>query len=340
MQSMQLLFKKYIDNQCTPEEVQLLLAHFEAGDNEMLLKQYIHAELESPAMAEQEESWDPLLEASYRTIRQTIQKSNIIPLYKRTWFRISAVFLLVAGTGLLTWLIMNREDAAPSLVQERPAATAPVPYNRHITLPDGSVVILSANSRLEYPASFKGNTREVSLTGEAWFDIRHNDQQPFIIHTGKVKTTVMGTVFTIKALANDPNITVTVTKGKVKVEDDKQLLAMLTPEQQAVYNTEAATAKQQPADTKEILSWIKQDMVFESASFGSIAEQISKRYGVSITFSNSSMTTCPITVSFDGTETLEQVLTILCTTRNATYTVQDENNVVINGKGCGEVNGQ
>ena len=336
MQPMQLLFKKYIDNQCTPEEVQSLLAHFEAGNNETLLKQYIYAELENPVVEEQGANWDPLLEASYRTIRQNIQNGHgrIIPLYKRNWFRISAVFLLIAGTGLLTWQMMGRKSATPSLVQQKPAAMAPVSYNRTITLPDESVVVLGANSQLDYPAGFTGNTREVSLTGEAYFDIQHNEQQPFIIHTGKVKTTVLGTAFTIKAFANDTNITITVTRGKVKVEDDKQVLAVLTPDQQVVYNTEEAVAKQQPANTKDALNWVKQDMVFESASFESIAEQISKRYDVHITFSNNSIASCPITVSFDGTETLEQVLTILCTTRNATYTAQEENKIVIDGKGC------
>lgn len=336
MQPMQLLFKKYIDNQCTPEEVQLLLAHFEAGSNEILLKQYIAAELETPAIPEQGANWDPLLETSYRTIRQNIQSDNgrTIPLYKRSWFRISAVFLLVAGTGILAWQVMGGKDVTPSLVQQKPAATAPVSYNRTITLPDESVVVLAANSRLDYPAGFTGNTREVSLTGEAYFDIRHNDKQPFIIHTGKVKTTVVGTAFTIRAFANEPGITVSVTRGKVKVEDDKQVLAMLTPDQQVVYNTEEAIARQQSASAKETLGWLKQDMVFESASFESIAGQISKRYGIGISFSNNSIASCPITVSFDGTETWEQVLTILCTTRNATYTVQEENQIIIDGKGC------
>lgn len=336
MQPMQLLFRKYIDNECTPEEVQLLLAHFEAGDNERLLRACIQAELEKPVMAEPGKNWDPLLEDSYHTIRQYVQqdKGRVIPLYSKSWFRISAIFLLVAGIGILAWQLMSREKVKPSsLVQQQPATATPVSWNRSIILPDQSLVVLGANSKLEYPASFTGNTREVSLTGEAYFDIRHNDQQPFIIHTGKIKTTVMGTAFTIKAFANDAHITVAVTRGKVKVEDDKTVLAVLTPDQQVVYNTAEAIAQQQPVSTAAILDWVKQDMVFESASFESIATQIGKRYGVTIQFANNSIASCPITVSFDGTETLEQVLTILCTTRSATYTVQDDK-VVIDGKGC------
>lgn len=335
MQPMQLLFRKYMNNECTPEEVQLLLAHFEAGDNEKLLRECINAALDKPVQDEPGQHWDPLLEDSYHTIRQYVQQDNgrVIPLYSRTWFRISAVILLVAGIGILAWQLTGYEKGKqPSLAQQQPAAT-PVSWNRNIILPDQSLVVLGANSKLEYPASFTGNTREVSLTGEAYFDIRHNEQQPFIIHTGKIKTTVMGTAFTIKAFANDARITVAVTRGKVKVEDDKAVLAVLTPDQQVVYNTTEAIAQQQPVSTTALLDWVKQDMVFESASFESIAAQIGKRYGVTVQFANNSLAACPITVSFDGTETLEQVLTILCTARGATYTVQ-EDKVVIDGKGC------
>ena len=335
MQPMQLLFRKYIDNECTPEEVQRLLSHFEAGDNEKLLRAYIHAELDKPVQDEPGQHWDPVLEDSYHTIRQYVQqdKGRVIPLYSRSWFRISAIFLLVAGAGILAWQLTGRKkETQPPVAQQQPAAT-PVSWNRSIILPDQSMVVLGANSKLDYPASFTGHTREVSLTGEAYFDIRHNDQQPFIIHTGKVKTTVMGTAFTIKAFANDSRITVAVTRGKVKVEDDKAVLAVLTPDQQVVYNTTEAIAQQLPVNTAAILDWVKQDMVFESASFESIASQIGKRYGVTVQFANNNVAACPITVSFDGTETLEQVLTILCTARGATYTVQDDK-VVIDGKGC------
>lgn len=336
MQPMQVLFRKYIDNQCTPEEVQLLLAHFEAGDNEMLLRQYIYTALESPVTAASGKDQEALLEASYRTIQQYVQhdKERVIPLYQRGWFRISAIFLLVAGIGVLAWQMMSLEKGAlPIVAQQKPAAATPVSWNRTITLPDKSLVVLGANSRLDYPAGFGGATREVKLSGEAYFDIRHNDEQPFIIHTGKIRTIVMGTTFTVKAFTNDSNVTVAVTRGKVKVEDDRQVLAVVTSDQQVVYNTTAAIVRQQPVNTAALLSWVKQDMVFESASFESIATQIGKRYGVAIEFANNNLPSCPITVSFDGTETLEQVLTILCTARSATYTVQDDK-VLIDGKGC------
>src|SRR5690606_2859673 len=90
--------------------------------------------------------------------------------------------------------------------------------HRLLHLPDGSTVIVGVGSKLNYPSSFDSlRTREVYLEGQAYFDIRHNPQKPFIIHTGKVATTVLGTSFNIKAWPEDQDITVTVTRGKVRV---------------------------------------------------------------------------------------------------------------------------
>jgi ferric-dicitrate binding protein FerR (iron transport regulator) len=92
-----------------------------------------------------------------------------------------------------------------------------------ITLLDGSVVTLKDGSRLNLKNNFSGNTREITLEGEAFFEIAHNPKKPFIIHTGSVKTTVLGTSFSIKAIPGETSITVAVTEGKVKVEDGGKL---------------------------------------------------------------------------------------------------------------------
>src|SRR5687768_11794332 len=68
-----------------------------------------------------------------------------------------------------------------------------------IKLPDGSTVVLNGGSKLEFPESFAPDVREVTLKGEAYFDITHDPKRPFVVHTGKVRTTVLGTAFNIKA---------------------------------------------------------------------------------------------------------------------------------------------
>lgn len=112
--------------------------------------------------------------------------------------------MLVILSGALTWFVVTFKTPAPTVAEQKPpvnkAGDQLTGFIRHLTLPDGTTVVLQANSRLRYPEKFTGNTREITLSGEAYFDVAHDAQKPFIIHTGKIRTTVLGTAFKISAM--------------------------------------------------------------------------------------------------------------------------------------------
>lgn len=208
-------------------------------------------------------------------------------------------------------------------------------YIQNITLPDGSTVVLQAGSTLNYPAAFAGNTREVTLTGEAYFDIEQDKVRPFLIHTGKVVTTVLGTAFNIKAYPQQKNIIVSVTKGKVKVEDGSRLLGVLTPDQQLSYRFEQTQVEQQQVDARTLVTdWTKQDMVFDETSFATVAAILKRRYNTIIRFENSALMNCSVHATFSGTEKLENVLSVLCKIQDTHYRMEGDTAIVISGKGC------
>jgi ferric-dicitrate binding protein FerR (iron transport regulator) len=213
-------------------------------------------------------------------------------------------------------------------------------YTRHLVLPDGSTVILNANSKLDLSGNFSGNTREVILVGEAYFDIAHDEKKPFIIHTGQIKTTVLGTAFNINAYPDAKKITISVTRGKVKVENNKKVLGVLIPDQQITCNVMAAVAEQHPVNATTIVTdWTKQDMAFEDVSFEKIIQLLNRRYGVDISFNNPALRNCTIKAFFNGTESLEKVLDVLCIISNASYVMAaDHKTIVLDGKGCEENN--
>ena len=103
---------------------------------------------------------------------------------------------------------------------------------KYILLPDSTQVWLNAGSTLDYPEHFDETTREVTLTGEAYFDVKHAAEHPFIIHTGQIQTTVLGTAFNINAYTDRSNIQVSVSRGKVKVSRGDQLIATLVKGQE------------------------------------------------------------------------------------------------------------
>ena len=242
----------------------------------------------------------------------------------------AAVVVITAGLYLLK---QRQMQPAPATMQYAAQTKAPA-YTRQIVLPDGSTVVLHAGSTLDYPSSFPEDSREVSLKGEAYFDVRHDNKKPFIIHTGTVRTIVLGTAFNISSDSN--RVTVSVTGGKVRVETGKKVLAELAPNQQVVYNVPRDTAERKIVNAEQLVTnWTKRDMIFDGDTFGGIAGVIAQRYGVTITFKNPALAKCQIVASFSGTETLEHVLQTLCTIQNASYTKNPEDSSIeLDGKGC------
>ncbi|MGX5818912.1 FecR family protein [Chitinophaga lutea] len=320
------LLEKYRQGNCTPAELEQLEAWYASlgGDRPANLLDEGSEAAAALTHRKLEELRSQLADDAAPVVRMSAWK-NI-----RRWAAVAACLIIVAG-GLGYWLNRGPERAVVLSRDMRKEAD----HDRHILLPDGSTVVLHAGSRLEYPPSFNGATREVTLHGEAYFDVRKDTVAPFIIHSGPVRTTVLGTAFNIKAFDHMPEVTVSVTRGKVKVEavEGNRLLAVLNPNQQVVYSSREMTAFSRPADLSE-LRWIGHDMVFEDQRFSDIVSTLSSRYHADIRFEDPALGNCLIRASFNGTEPLEKVLDVLCGVRNVTYTTDEDYNILIKGTGC------
>jgi ferric-dicitrate binding protein FerR (iron transport regulator) len=324
------LLQQYVANEATPEEIEELFDWIKQAEHDESLRSTMQT------LWGQYRPEESLPHTDWDSMYARIMATPIIPAVSRTrvrW-RTLAVAASIAGVlalGILWWAQSRQRPA----IAQRDATPASVAYIRHIVLPDGSSVVLQANSQLEYPAEFTGLTREVVLSGEAYFDIAHKTEQPFIIHTGPVKTTVLGTAFDIRAYAGHLEVMVSVTKGKVRVENEQQVLAELEPNQQITYDTRASQASRQVVNASQLVTdWTKKDMVFASIPFEQIAAVLHQRYGVTVHFKNEALKHCPIRASFTGTEPLKEVMTVLCEVRNASYTITPEGGVEIDGEGC------
>lgn len=206
--------------------------------------------------------------------------------------------------------------------------------NRFVLLPDSSKVILRPGSRLEFRSDFKGTSREIALIGEGYFDIVRMENKPFIIHTGKIKTVVLGTAFTIKADAQNAHVEVTVERGKVRVEKEDVVMGELVANQKISFGKDLDQPVQHKVIAAESLGWTSQDVRFDAQSFGQLTARLERRYKVKITFANSELSVCPVSGKFQGIETLDEMLTILCATRNARYRKIDDQHIEIIGQGC------
>jgi transmembrane sensor len=256
------------------------------------------------------------------------------PIWKRGWLRVAAILAAAAVTAAIAYQVTKTPANEPHH-DAKIFTEAGSPSVRNIWLPDGSQVVLQAGSRLEYPASFDGGKREIQLDGEAWFDIKHDESKPFLIHSGKVTTTVLGTAFTVKAWKDSATITVTVNRGKVRVSEGERILATLTPDEQMSFDTRTLQAMTNTVDAKAVAAWKEQEYQWEDISLRDAVQDLQKRYNAVIILSGGSENNnCPFTASFRYDETLERVLDVICKINNATWTKKEDQYLIQNAR-CG-----
>jgi transmembrane sensor len=262
----------------------------------------------------------------FADVESTIEKNTSVITMRprrRLWWAAAAAALLLVGFSLL-W----PRDAP--LTAMRTTAY----QKKEVLLSDGSKIWLNATSELKYPEKFSGTTREVFLKGEAYFDIKHDDHHAFIVHTGEVVTTVLGTAFDIKEDKINHIVQVTVTRGKVSVADGKKQLGIITPNQQISFNVLNSKSVQTEVNADQALAWQKTELHFEDITFAEAALQLQQRFNVKINFSNGKIKDCRFTGTALKGEKLDKILKVICAFNHATYQTKPDGNIIIDGAGC------
>ncbi|NML41513.1 DUF4974 domain-containing protein [Chitinophaga sp. G-6-1-13] len=152
-----------------------------------------------------------------------------------------------------------------------------------LVLPDGSRVWLNAASSLQYPTNFTGPTRQVTLNGEAYFEIQPNAAQPFFVNTGETAVAVLGTSFNIMAYNNENNIRTTLLQGSVKVSR-QSAHHLLKPGQQSLINGNGTMEIIDHADTDLAVAWKNGLISFRSADIRTIMRQVERWYNIEVVF--------------------------------------------------------
>lgn len=244
------------------------------------------------------------------------------------WMKVAAILLAGLIIAYLVW------PEGQHKVGKGIAMTDPTQYTRYLTLPDSSTVILGEGSSLQLANGFGNTNRDLTLKGEAYFDVKHNASLPFVIQTGKVKTKVLGTAFNVKQVGD--SVAVTVARGKVQVERNDKLLAVLTPGQQIATNGSEASNEVKTTALEPVAAWMQEGLHFDNSTLGAVAAQLQRRYGTDIVLTPG-MEHCVITIvtPFSGSESLNTILDVICATLGASYT-QTTKAIEIKGEPCRE----
>lgn len=239
--------------------------------------------------------------------------------------RVAAVLLLGIGLGL-TFKFSTENDPQIDKPISRIIKQNPAGQKSTIYLSDGTKVILNAKSRMEYDEGFGGEKREVTLVGEAFFEVTKDPEKPFVVRSGDIVTTVLGTSFNVNAYPEASNVQVAVMTGKVRVENklvannDQNARVDLVPSEMATYDTNNNTLTPSSFSPEEVISWKDGIIYFKNADEPSVLAKLEKWYGVEIDTENKSPRLWNITAEYDNLS-LDNVLSSLSYAANFDYTI-------------------
>lgn len=260
-----------------------------------------------------------------------LESNSVQPTLVRSfvsYWKAAAVIGLVT-TSLLWFAIQNRTEAVPVLEIVETGANE----QKELTLPDGSVVLLNENSRLAYAKEF--DVREVSLEGEAFFDVTKQNGQSFEIKTNTTKTRVLGTSFNVRAYDKMP-VEVAVITGKVAVESIEagtKASVVLLPNEAVVYDAIAKKMEKNKQATNNSLAWKTQELVFDNMALGTVIETLERYFEVEIE-GDPKILNCHYTGTFKEPKLEEVFNTIAFTFPTDLEVKKVDKKYILIGQGC------
>lgn len=238
-----------------------------------------------------------------------------------SFFKIAAVVsLLIMGSAFI-YIQFFKTD-----IHEIYAVAA-----QQVSLPDGSVVTLNQESKLEYTEDFNGKKRELWLTGEGYFNVTSNPQKPFVIHTIAGDVMVVGTSFNVDVDSETGISSVVVTSGTVRLYNDEHVVTLEKGEMGIAKRSSKEIAKSSSADTN-LLAWRTKSFVFTDTPFKDVIKSLSKVYGKKMLVDDEDLKQCPVTVSFDD-QPLDDILLVLSGTLDLEIRTKGQD-IIISGQGC------
>jgi len=264
---------------------------------------------------------------------------------RKRWLLAAACVMLLAGVYVTAYYYNTKSEVSDSYTYKQQTGAKKLieqvntsGKSLNISLPDGSTVVLSTNSRISYAIGLNDSmTRDVYLSGEAFFEVKKNPQKPFRVFTNEIVTKVLGTSFTVRSFERDKTIKVIVRTGKVNVysqanKSSKNETAnsrkfegiVLTPNQQITYIKQDKKFEKELLEKPQIIApeIIPQSMVFTDAKLLDVLELLKKAYGINIMYDADILKGCTITADLTD-ESLYRKLDLICAAIDARYEVID-----------------
>jgi ferric-dicitrate binding protein FerR (iron transport regulator) len=248
-----------------------------------------------------------------------------------TWIkalqRIAAILIIpiILYSGFITYRAINTINEA----DKQPIMQTVTSRQGMITqfqLSDGTKVWLNADSELKFPTQFNGKLRDVSLKGEAFFEVVNNEKHPFRVKTKDLFIDVLGTSFNVNSFDDSKLTEVTLSEGKVSLSIEKEkgekFLGFMKPGQRAVFDQESKLIYSQMVDVDKYISWRQSKLIFRDDNMEEVVKRLSRWFNVEIVIRDSEINKYVYKATFTN-ESIRQVLALLKISAPIDYEIQE-----------------
>jgi len=257
----------------------------------------------------------------------TPKRKNIIHI---SWlYRVAAIFVLLIATTITIWQLNSKNEKFQEFATNQTDFSNP-----EIQLPDGSKVKLNHSSKLTYPEHFSGDVREVTLTGEAFFNVTKNPEKPFIIKTTGASIKVLGTSFNVYAYNESSTVEVIVKTGRVELHEQvtsdqsKGEKVLLIPGEKGIFNKRNRTIAKETNYNPNNLSWYTHEIEFKYTPLNDVFQTLQRAYNLQITVDKEVDLNQKLSATFSQQQP-DYILEVIAMTQNLNLKKVNNNQFII-----------
>lgn len=237
------------------------------------------------------------------------------------FFKYAAAAMIFLAIGIASWYFISVKGQENMLVQATHSQE-----QKTVTLPDGTNITLNGNTRIVFPEDFTGDSRNVEIEGEAFFDVEPNPAKPFIIKAGDTQIRVLGTSFNVLAYPDAETVEVVVETGKVQVtgktgSDQISNEVFLEPGEKATVTKKIKSVVKKVNDDPNYNSWKTGNFVFEKSTLSYVIETLEKSFQVEINVSDPEIENLKYSVKFEN-KPIEYIMDVIRLTFNLELTIE------------------
>ena len=320
------LLNKFRTGEISPTEFQELKSGMnDISDKEF--KEIIHSEWDIYS------NYEPLPEEKIERLYSSLHiiGEDVKPRFtlKRYWMQIAASLLFIIAGGLTVLTYMQRQEI--NTLAEQNVVIRSGDYGKSlVTLPDGTIVHLNAKSSLTYSQDFGRTDRKVELSGEGFFEVKKDTEKKFIVGTGYMDVTVLGTKFNVYAYEDKDMVEMSLVEGSVNITTELPPYRSINvkPNEKVTYNKITGELKHEQTSNKIETAWMNKELVFRSEPLKNVFDCLSRKFAVTFNVNDEELLNDIYTGTFED-ENIESIMKVLKIHYNFEYKNED-NMITIN----------